>query len=239
MDILKAVGAEVIVCPTNVEPDDPRSYYSVARRLEKEIPNSYLCNQYDNLANRLAHYETTGPEIWEQTEGKITHLVCTAGTGGTVTGVGMFLKEKNPDIQIWAIDVYGSLLTKYFRTGEVDMNEVHPYISEGFGEDFVPQNYDMSVIDHFEQVTDKDGAIMARRIAKEEGIFIGYSAGSCVQGLMQLKDRLKKDDLVVCIFHDHGSRYVAKIYNDQWMMERGFLDVKTFKDIVNARAVKS
>ncbi|MBV9963295.1 MAG: pyridoxal-phosphate dependent enzyme [Parafilimonas sp.] len=238
MDILKAVGAEVIVCPTNVEPDDPRSYYSVARRLEKEIPNSYLCNQYDNLANRLAHYETTGPEIWEQTEGKITHLVCTAGTGGTVTGVGMFLKEKNPNIQIWAIDVYGSLLTKYFRTGEVDMNEVHPYISEGFGEDFVPQNYDMRVIDHFEQVTDKDGAVMARRIAKEEGIFIGYSAGSCLQGLMQLKDKLKKDDLAVCIFHDHGSRYVAKIYNDQWMMERGFFDVKTFKDIVNSRAGK-
>ncbi len=238
MDILKAVGAEVIVCPTNVEPDDPRSYYSVARRLEKEIPNSYLCNQYDNLANRLAHYETTGPEIWEQTEGKVTHVVVTAGTGGTVTGVGMYLKEKNPDIQIWAIDVYGSLLTKYFRTGEIDMNEVHPYISEGFGEDFVPLNYDMSVIDYFEQVTDKDGAVMARRIAKEEGIFIGYSAGSCVQGLMQLKDKLKKDDLVVCIFHDHGSRYVAKIYNDQWMMERGFLDVKTFKDIVNSRAVK-
>ena len=238
MDILKAVGAEVIVCPTNVEPDDPRSYYSVARRLEKEIPNSYLCNQYDNLANRMAHYETTGPEIWEQTEGKITHLVCTAGTGGTVTGLGMYLKEKNPKIQIWAVDVYGSLLTKYFRTGEVDMNEVHPYISEGFGEDFVPKNYDMSVIDYFEQVTDKDGAIMARRIAKEEGIFIGYSAGSCVQGLMQLKDRLQKSDLVVCIFHDHGSRYVAKIYNDQWMMERGFLDVKTFKDIVNGRAGK-
>src|SRR3954469_25053172 len=237
-DILKAVGAEVIVCPTNVEPDDPRSYYSVARRLEKEIPNSYLCNQYDNLANRLAHYETTGPEIWEQTEGKITHLVCTAGTGGTVTGVAMFLKGKNPDIQVWAIDVYGSLLTKYFRTGEVDMNEVHPYISEGFGEDFVPQNYDMSVIDHFEQVTDKDGAIMARRIAKEEGIFIGYSAGSCLQGLMQLKDRLKKGDVVVVVFCDHGSRYVAKIYNDQWMMERGFLDVKTFKDIINGLGTK-
>ena len=238
MDILKAVGAEVIVCPTNVEPDDPRSYYSVARRLEKEIPNAYLCNQYDNLANRLAHYETTGPEIWKQTEGKITHFVCTAGTGGTVTGTAMYLKEQNPNIQVWAIDVFGSLLTKYFRTGEVDMNEVHPYISEGFGEDFVPQNYDMSVIDHFEQVTDKDGAIMARRIAKEEGLFCGYSAGSCLQGLMQLKDRLKKDDVVVCIFHDHGSRYVAKIYNDQWMMERCFLDVKTFKDIVNSRAGK-
>jgi cystathionine beta-synthase len=238
VDILKALGAEVIVCPTNVEPEDPRSYYSVARRLEKEIPNSYLCNQYDNLANRLAHYETTGPEIWQQTEGKITHLVCTAGTGGTVTGVAMFLKEKNSNIQIWAIDVYGSLLTKYFRSGEIDMNEVHPYISEGFGEDFVPQNYDMSVIDHFEQVTDKDGAVMARKLAKEEGIFCGYSAGSCLQGLMQLKNRLKKNDLVVCIFHDHGSRYVAKIYNDQWMIERGFLDVKTFKDIISARGLK-
>jgi cystathionine beta-synthase len=238
MDILKAVGAEVIVCPTNVEPEDPRSYYSVARRLAKEIPNSFHANQYDNLANRLAHYETTGPEIWKQTDGKITHLVCTAGTGGTVTGTAMFLKEKNPNIQIWAIDVYGSLLTKYFRTGEVDMNEVHPYISEGFGEDFVPENYDMSVIDHFEQVTDKDGAIMARRLAKEEGIFCGYSAGSCIQGLMQLKSRLKKDDLVVCIFHDHGSRYVAKVYNDQWMIERGFLDVKTFKDIISSRTGK-
>jgi cystathionine beta-synthase len=235
-DILKAVGAEVIVCPTNVLPDDPKSYYSVAARLAKEVPNSLHMNQYDNLANRLAHYETTGPEIWKQTDGKITHLVCTAGTGGTITGTAQFLKEKNPNIQIWAIDVYGSLLTKYFRTGEIDMGEVHPYISEGFGEDFVPKNYDMSVIDHFEQVTDKDGAIMARRLAKEEGLFCGYSAGSCLQGLMQLKDSLKKDDLVVCILHDHGSRYVGKIYNDQWMMERGFLDVKTFKDIVSSRA---
>lgn len=235
-DILKAVGAEVIVCPTNVAPDDPRSYYSVAARLAKEVPNSYHMNQYDNLANRLAHYETTGPEIWNQTDGKITHLVCTAGTGGTITGTAKYLKEKNPNIQIWAIDVYGSLLTKYFRTGEIDMGEVHPYISEGFGEDFVPKNYDMSVIDHFEQVTDKDGAVMARRLAKEEGLFCGYSAGSCLQGLMQLKDRLKKDDLVVAILHDHGSRYVGKIYNDQWMMERGFLDVKTFKDIVSSRA---
>ncbi|HRH49466.1 MAG TPA: pyridoxal-phosphate dependent enzyme [Panacibacter sp.] len=237
-DILKAVGAEVIVCPTNVLPDDPRSYYSVAKRLGREVPNSMYMNQYDNLANRLAHYETTGPEIWEQTEGKITHFVCTAGTGGTVTGTAMYLKEKNPNIQVWAIDVYGSLLTKYFRTGEVDMNEVHPYISEGFGEDFVPQNYDMSVIDHFEQVTDKDGAIMARRIAKEEGMFCGYSAGSCLQGLMQLKNSLKKDDVVVCVFHDHGSRYVGKIYNDQWMMERGFLEVKTFRDIVSGRIGK-
>jgi len=237
-DILKAVGAEVIVCPTNVAPEDPMSYYSVAKRLAKEVPNSYHMNQYDNLANRLAHYESTGPEIWEQTEGKITHFVCTAGTGGTITGAAKFLKEKNPAIQVWAIDVYGSLLTKYFRTGEVDMGEVHPYISEGFGEDFIPLNYDMSVIDYFEQVTDKDGAVMARRIAKEEGLFCGYSAGSCLQGLFQLKSRLKKDDLVVCVFHDHGSRYVGKIYNDQWMMERGFLEVKTFRDIVSGRATQ-
>ena len=237
-DILKAVGAEVIVCPTNVLPEDPRSYYSVAKRLASEVPNSFHCNQYGNLANRLAHYESTGPEIWKQTDGKITHLVCTAGTGGTITGTAMYLKEKNPNIQVWAIDVYGSLLTKYFRTGETDMNEVHPYISEGFGEDFVPLNYDMSVIDYFEQVTDKDGAVMARRLAKEEGLFCGYSAGSCIQGLMQLKGRLKKDDLVVCIFHDHGSRYVGKVYNDQWMIERGFMDVKSFKDIINSRGGK-
>jgi cystathionine beta-synthase len=234
-DILRALGAEVIICPTNVEPEDPRSYYQTAARLAREVPNSFLMNQYDNLANRLAHYETTGPEIWNQTDGKITHLVVTAGTGGTVTGTAQYLKEKNPNIQIWAIDVYGSLLTKYFNTGEVDMNQVHPYISEGFGEDFVPANYDMSVIDHFEQVTDKDGAVMTRRLAKEEGLFCGYSAGSCLTGLMQLKSKLKKGDLVVAILHDHGSRYVAKVYNDQWMAERGFFDVKSFKDVVNAR----
>lgn len=238
VDILKAVGAEVVVCPTNVLPEDPNSYYSVAARLAREIPNSCHMNQYDNLANRQAHYESTGPEIWEQTDGKITHLVCTAGTGGTITGTAMYLKEKNPNIQIWAIDVYGSLLTKYFQTGEIDMNEVHPYISEGFGEDFVPENYDMQFIDHFEQVTDKDGAVMARRLAKEEGLFCGYSAGSCLQGLMQLKDRLKPTDVVVCILHDHGSRYVAKIYNDQWMRDRGFLEVKTVRDVVNSRGPK-
>ena len=234
-DILKAVGAEVIVCPTNVEPDDPQSYYSVAKRLAKEVPNSYHFNQYDNLSNRQAHYETTGPEIWEQTEGKITHLVCTAGTGGTITGTAKYLKEKNPNIQVWAIDTFGSLLTHYFNTGLIDMGKVHPYLSEGFGEDFVPQNYEMKYIDKFEQVTDKEGALMARKIAKEEGLFCGYSSGSCLQGLIQLSNHLKKDDVVVCIFHDHGSRYVGKIYNDQWMHERGFLDVKTCKDIINTR----
>ena len=238
IDILKALGAEVIVCPTNVEPEDPRSYYSIARRLAKEIPNSFHANQYDNLANRLAHYETTGPEIWKQTDGKVTHLVVATGTGGTVTGTAMYLKEKNPNIQVWAMDPFGSLLTKYFRTGEIDMNEVHPYITEGIGEDFVPENYDLRVVDAFEQVTDKDAALMARRIAREEGLFCGYSAGTAVQGLMQLKDLLKKDHLVVVILHDHGSRYVGKIYNDQWMMERGFMDVKTFKDIIASRGTK-
>jgi len=224
MDILRAVGAEVIVCPTNVTPEDPTSYYSVARKLAAEIPNSFFFNQYDNLANRQAHYESTGPEIWRQTEGKITHLVCTAGTGGTITGTARYLKEQNPSIQIWAIDPIGSLLTHYFQTGIVDMNYVQPYIAEGFGEDFVPANYDMSVIDHFEQVADKEGALMTRRLAKEEGLFCGYSAGSCFQGLTQLKDRLKPEDIVVCIFHDHGSRYVGKVYNDNWMKSKGFID---------------
>jgi cystathionine beta-synthase len=235
VDILKAVGAEVIVCPTNVEPEDPRSYYSVSKRLATEIPNSWYVNQYDNLANRQAHYEQTGPEIWTQTEGKVTHLIVATGTGGTIIGTGRYLKEQNPNIKVWAVDSYGSLLKKYFETGELDQSEVYPYISEGFGEDFVPENYDMRYIDAFTKVTDKDGAVMARRIAKEEGMFCGYSAGSCLQGVYNLKDQLKPTDVVVCIFHDHGSRYVGKVYNDEWMLERGFLDVKTFKDIISAR----
>jgi cystathionine beta-synthase len=238
IDILKAHGAEVIVCPTNVDPEDPRSYYSIARRLAKEIPNSFHMNQYDNLANRQAHYETTGPELWEQTEGRLTHLVVATGTGGTLSGTAKFLKEKNRNIQVWAMDPYGSLLTKYFHTGEIDMNEVHPYVTEGIGEDFVPMNYDMDVIDAFQQVTDKDAAVMARRLAREEGLFCGYSAGTALQGLFQMKDKLTKNDLVVVILHDHGSRYVGKIYNDQWMMERGFMDVKTFKDIISGRGSK-
>jgi cystathionine beta-synthase len=223
MDILRAVGAEVIVCPTNVTPADPKSYYSVARKLAAETPNSFFFNQYDNLANRQAHYESTGPEIWHQTEGKITHLVCTAGTGGTITGTAKFLKEKNLNIQVWAIDPIGSLLTHYFQTGIEDHAYVQPYIAEGFGEDFIPANYDMSLIDHFEQVTDKEGALMTRRLAKEEGLFCGYSAGACILGLLQLKDKLKPTDLVVCVLHDHGSRYVGKVYNDEWMKSKGFL----------------
>ena len=223
LDILRAMGAEVYVCPTDVEPDDPRSYYSVARQKAAEIPNSFHSNQYDNPANRQAHYETTGPEIWDQTDGTVTHLVVATGTGGTVTGTAKYLKEKNPDIKVWAIDPEGSLLTNYFRTGEIDMKEVHPYFTEGIGEDFVPENYDMKVIDAFNQVSDKDAALMTRRLAREEGLFCGYSAGTAVQGLLNLKDSLKADDLVVVILHDHGSRYIAKVYNDQWMSDRGFM----------------
>lgn len=241
LDILRALGAEVIVCPTNVEPDDPRSYYSIAKRLAKEIPNSVHMNQYDNLSNRAAHYETTGPEIWKQTEGKITHYVTTIGTGGTVMGVAMYLKEKNPAIQVLGIDVYGSLLKKFHDTGKLDTSEVYPYVTEGIGEDFVPQNYDMKYIDHIEQVTDKDGAIMARRLAREEGIFCGYSAGTVMQGLLQLKDKFDENSVVVIILHDHGSRYVAKIYNDEWMRERGFLtnEPVTAKSIIENKKIRS
>ncbi|MBK8516428.1 MAG: pyridoxal-phosphate dependent enzyme [Saprospiraceae bacterium] len=224
IDMLKAVGAEVIVCPTNVEPDDPRSYYSVAEKLSKEIPNSAWLNQYDNMSNSLAHYETTGPEIWEQTSGKITHFVVGVGTGGTVSGVAKYLKEQNPEVKIWGIDTYGSIFKKYHETGVFDRKEIYPYITEGIGEDILPKNVDFNLIDHFEKVTDKDAALAARRLAREEGLLLGYSAGSALAGLIQMKDRLKPSDLVVILFHDHGSRYVGKLYNDDWMRERGFLD---------------
>jgi len=229
IDILKAFGAEVIVCPTNVEPTDPRSYYSVAERLNTEIPNSYWCNQYDNLSNTEAHYLSTGPEIWEQTNGKITHLVVGVGTGGTVSGTAKFLKEKNSDIKIWGVDTYGSVFKKYHETGEFDEKEIYPYITEGIGEDILPKNVDFSLIDHFEKVGDKEGAVMCRRLAREEGLFLGYSGGSAMAGLMQMKDHLNEDDVVVLIFHDHGSRYVGKVFNDDWMRERGFLDAELLK----------
>ncbi|MBA2406875.1 MAG: pyridoxal-phosphate dependent enzyme [Chitinophagales bacterium] len=235
-DILKAVGAEVIVCPTNVEPEDPRSYYSVSKRLSEETPNSWYPNQYDNLDNRQTHYDTTGPEIWNQTSGRITHFVCGAGTGGTITGIGRFLKEKNSSIKVWAIDTYGSALKKYHETGILDPNEIYPYITEGIGEDIIPKNYDFTVIDHFEKVTDRDAALMAREITRKEGIFVGYSCGSAVQGLLQLKDQLTESDVVVVIFPDHGSRYVGKVYNDEWMRDRGWLQVKTVRDIVESKA---
>ncbi|MCB0666448.1 MAG: pyridoxal-phosphate dependent enzyme [Saprospiraceae bacterium] len=224
IDILKALGAEVIVCPTNVEATDPRSYYSVAEKLSTQIKNSYWFNQYDNPANAAAHYESTGPEIWEQTDGKITHLVVGVGTGGTVSGTARFLKEKNPDIKVWGIDTFGSVFKKYHETGIFDEKEIYPYITEGIGEDILPKNVDFSVIDHFEKVSDRDGAIMARKLARLEGILLGYSAGSAMAGLLQMGDQLNKDDVVVLIFHDHGSRYVGKIYNDDWMRERGFLE---------------
>jgi len=223
VDALRAFGAEVIVCPTNVEPEDPRSYYSVSTRLEREVPNSWKPNQYDNLSNSQAHYEQTGPEIWAQTEGKITHLVVGVGTGGTISGTGKYLKEQNPNIKVWGIDTYGSVFKKYKETGIFDKNEVYPYITEGIGEDFLPKNVDFDVIDLFEKVTDKDAALMTRDIARKEGIFVGNSAGSAVAGLLQLKDKLKPEDVVVIIFHDHGSRYMGKMYNEDWLRERGFL----------------
>lgn len=239
VDMLKALGAEVIVCPTNVEPDDPRSYYKVAERLSKEIPHSFWCNQYDNLSNREAHYATTGPEIWEQTEGRITHLVAGVGTGGTISGTGRYLKEQNPAVQIWGIDTYGSVFKKYHETGEFDTKEIYPYITEGIGEDILPKNVDFSIIDHFEKVTDKDGALMARRLAREEGLLLGYSAGSAVAGLLQLQERLRPDDLVVVIIHDHGSRYVGKIFNDDWMRERGFLEDEIMvRDLIRIKGTR-
>jgi cystathionine beta-synthase len=234
IDALKAFGAEVIVCPTNVDPEDPRSYYSVSTRLEQEIPNAWKANQYDNLSNTAAHYEETGPEIWEQTDGRVTHLVVGVGTGGTISGVGRYLKERNPKIKVWGIDTYGSVFKKYKETGVFDKNEIYPYVTEGIGEDFLPRNVDFTVIDHFEKVTDKDAALMTRRIAREEGIFAGNSAGSAMAGVLQLRDRFAADDLVVVIFHDHGSRYLGKMFNDDWMREKGFFDKSglTARDLV-------
>ncbi len=238
MDILRAVGSEVVVCPTAVEPSDPRSYYSVSRRLAAETPNSWYVNQYDNLSNREAHYESTGPEIWEQTDGKITHFVVGVGTGGTISGVGKYLKEKNPNIKIWGIDTYGSVFKKYKETGIFDENEIYPYITEGIGEDILPANVDFDVIDAFEKVTDKDAAVYTRKLAREEGIFVGNSAGAAIKGVLQLQDQLTADDVVVVLFHDHGSRYVGKIFNDDWMRERGFLEeeYKTAGELVAKNA---
>jgi cystathionine beta-synthase len=234
VDALKAFGAEVIVCPTNVDPEDPRSYYSVSSRLEKDVPSAWKANQYDNLSNTAAHYEQTGPEIWEQTEGRVTDLVVGVGTGGTISGVGRYLKERNPAIRVWGIDTYGSVFKKYKETGIFDKNEIYPYITEGIGEDFLPRNVDFSVIDHFEKVTDKDAAVMTRRIAREEGIFAGNSAGAAMAGLLQLRDHFRPEHVVVVIFHDHGSRYLGKMFNDDWMREKGFLEKTglTARDLV-------
>jgi cystathionine beta-synthase len=240
MDILRAVGAKVVVCPTDVEPSDPRSYYSVSKRLAEETPNSWYVNQYDNPSNALAHYEQTGPEIWEQTEGKITHFVVGVGTGGTISGVAKYLKEKNPNIKCWGIDTYGSVFKKYHETGIFDENEIYSYITEGIGEDILPKNVDFSLIDGFTKVTDKDAAVYTRKLALEEGIFVGNSAGSAIKGLLQLKDEFKPDDVVVVLFHDSGSRYVGKMFNDDWMRERGFLEEEITKaeDLIQSHKEK-
>lgn len=240
MDILRAVGAKVIVCPTDVEPSDPRSYYSVSKKLGEETPNSWYVNQYDNLSNTQAHYESTGPEIWEQTGGKVTHFVVGVGTGGTISGVAKYLKEKNPSIKCWGIDTYGSVFKKYHETGIFDENEIYSYITEGIGEDILPKNVDFSLIDGFTKVTDKDAAVYQRKLALEEGIFVGNSAGSAIKGLLQLKEHFTKDDVVVVLFHDSGSRYVGKMFNDDWMRERGFLDeeIQKAEDIIKDHADK-
>ncbi|MFZ9982859.1 MAG: pyridoxal-phosphate dependent enzyme [Cyclobacteriaceae bacterium] len=242
INILKAVGAEVIVCPTNVEPEDPRSYYSVARKLNKDIPNSIYPNQYDNPSNAAAHYAATGPEIWKQTEGRITHYVATVGTGGSMCGTSRYLKEQNKNILSLGIDTYGSVFKKYKETGIFDKNEIYPYLTEGFGEDILPLNVDFDAIDLFIKVTDKDGAIMARRLSKEEGMFVGWSSGSAVHGALEYaREHMKKDDVMVILLPDHGTRYLNKVYNDQWMKDHGFLEERVYgtaKDIIHSRGGK-
>ena len=222
VDILRAVGSEVHVCPTDVAPEDPRSYYSTAKRLGEETPNSWYVNQYDNPSNAKAHYESTGPEIWAQTEGKITHFVVGVGTGGTISGVGRFLKEQNPDIKVCGIVTYGSVFKKYHETGIFDHNEIYPYVTEGIGEDILPANVDFDLIDGFTKVTDKDAAIYTQKLSMEEGMFVGNSAGAAIKGVLQLSEHFTKDDVVVVLFHDHGSRYVGKMYNPEWMKKMGY-----------------
>ena len=222
-DVLRAMGAEVVVCPTDVEASDPSSYYSVSKRISEETKNSWYVNQYDNPSNTIAHYESTGPEIWEQTDGRIDHFIVGVGTGGTISGVGKFLKEKKSSVKIWGIDTYGSVFKKYHETGVFDEKEIYPYSTEGIGEDILPENVDFSVIDHFEKVTDKDAAIYSRKLAKEEGIFAGNSCGAAIAGLLQLRENFKENEVVVALLHDSGSRYIGKIYNDDWMKDKGFI----------------
>ena len=239
MDVLRAMGAEVIVCPTNVPPEDPRSYYSVAQKLNKEIPNSFYPNQYDNASNTLAHYETTGPEIWADTDGKITHYAAGMGTGGTISGTSKYLKEQNPNVVTVGLDSYGSVFKKYKETGEFDEKEIYPYLTEGIGEDILPENVNFDMVDHIVKVTDKDAAIMTRRLAREEGLFIGWSCGSAVHGALEYaREHLKEDDVMVIILPDHGTRYLGKVYNDDWMKDHGFLEERKFataRDIIMSK----
>ncbi len=242
IDVLRAFGAEVKVCPTNVAPDDPRSYYSVARRLAKEIPNSFYVNQYDNPANTVAHYETTGPEIWQQTEGRVTHYIAGAGTGGTISGAARYLKEKNPDIKVIGVDPYGSVYYKYFFTREFDHDEIYPYLTEGVGEDILAENMDFDIVDDYVRVTDKASMQMTRRLAQQEGLFTGQSCGMAMAGaldwLQAHRETLTEDHVVVVILPDSGFRYLRKTYNDDWMRNHGFLESKsdlTVTEVLNAR----
>jgi cystathionine beta-synthase len=224
--MLKCLGAEIYVCPSNVSSDDPRSYYEVAKRLTNEIKGSVYINQYFNDLNVEAHYQTTGPEIWSQTSGKITHLIACSGTGGTISGIGRFLKEKNNDVKIIGVDAYGSILKKYHETGEIDPNEIYSYRIEGLGKNIVPSATDFKIIDKFVKVTDSDSAHMAREITLNEGLFVGYTSGAAFQATKMLNDENEFDhsSCVVIVFPDHGSRYLSKIYSDEWMNNQGFYD---------------
>ena len=225
IDMLKSMGAEVHVCPANVAADDPRSYYEVAKRIHKETPNSVYINQYFNELNSDAHYHSTGPEIWQQTQGKVTHVVVASGTGGTVSGIGKYLKEQNKNIKVLAVDAFGSILKKYHETKEIDPNEIYPYKIEGLGKNLIPSATNFDVIDVYEKVTDRDAALTARSMVTAEGIFAGYTSGAVMQATLQYaqKDFFDKDSFVVLVFPDHGSRYMNKIYSNDWMLEQGFL----------------
>lgn len=223
ISLLKSLGAEVIICPVDVRPEDPRSYYSRAEQIAKETPNAFYLAQNFNTDNAAAHYHSTGPEIWKQTEGKITHYVCCAGTGGTLSGVAKYLKEQNPAVRIIGIDAYGSVLKKFWETGIYDPNEIKPYKVEGLGKNIIPSNIDFSLIDEFIKVSDRDSAIRARELASKEGLLMGYSSGSAMHGIFQIQDELDENSVVVALFSDHGSRYLGKIYNDGWMTEQGYL----------------
>ena len=228
IDMLKSMGAKVYICPAHVSADDPRSYYQVAKRLHEETKGSIYINQYFNELNIEAHYNTTGPEIWEQTNGHITHLVACSGTGGTISGIGRYLKEQNPDIRILGVDAYGSVLKKYHETGNFDQNEIYPYRIEGLGKNLIPAATDFGVIDEFIKVNDEASAHTAREIARTEGMFVGYTSGAAMQALKQLNEKgeFKKGSNVVVIFPDHGSRYMSKIYSDDWMQNQGFFDTE-------------
>lgn len=221
--LLRSLGAEVVVCPADAEPEDPRSYYSRAEELARTIPDSFYLGQNWNKDNANAHYHTTGPEIWKDTEGKVTHYVCCAGTGGTLSGTARFLKEQNPNVKIIGVDAYGSVLKKYWETGIFDKNEIYSYKVEGLGKTIIPDNVEFELIDEFIKVTDRSSAIRTRQLARKEGLLVGYSSGSAMQAVFQLRKKLKPTDVVVVLFPDHGTRYLGKVYNDEWMKQQGFM----------------